>query len=488
MRRTLLVLFSLALAGFLIFLPTPEGLSPQGHALLAVTAGMLVLWVFQAVDFSASAFYLFGLVALFCGLSEDPAAPGQALGAVKGVRLAMQGFAAPAWILVASALFIAAAVDSSGLGRRLSLRLLAAAGTEPRRIVLASLLLPLLLSLIIPSPAANTGLCTVLLLSVISMLGIAKHTNLAKSMFLAAAFGPSFSAIMVLTAGGGPVQIVSFIHQGTGHDISWLEFALYGAPLALGLSAIFYVLVGRLFPLDKEAIPQAKELLRKAMDACGPLGRQEKAISAILALTIPLWATAKVLHPVDTATIAIFAVAAIFCPGVLGRDYAPSWRELCDKVSWGTLMLFGSVLSLGQGLLDSGGAAWFARETLVRMGLADLPLLGMIMLGGAIFAVFGLAFSARAAAIGALTPTIIGFALSLPAERQVPAWGLTLVMNYAVQFTILFPANSPMIMLTISTETFTAREMMRLGLFVSLGGFLLLLILSCTWWPWLGVL
>ena len=105
------------------------------------------------------------------------------------------------------------------------------------------------------------------------------------------------------------------------------------------------------------------------------------------------------------------------------------------------------------------GAAWFARETLVRMGLAELPLLGMIMLGGVIFALFGVAFSARAAAIGALVPTIIGFAQSLPQERQIPVWGLTLVINYAVQFTILAPANSPMVMLAIATDTFTAGEL-----------------------------
>lgn len=488
MRKTILVLLALLVVGTILLLPAPEGLSPQGRVLLAVTGGMLVLWVSQAVDVSASSFFLVGLMALGCGLAEDPANPGQMLGAVRGVKLAMQGFATPAWILVCSALFIAATVDSSGLGRRLSLRLLSIAGTSPGRIRLATMALTLCLALIIPSPAANSGLCTVLMIGVVRLLAIPLYSNLAKSIFLIVAFGPALSTMMVLTAGGGPVQTASFIYQGTGHDLSWLEFFVYGAPLCLGMCVALYFLLKVLFPADKETLPDCGDLLRSAMSDCGPLTRQEKSIAVILALVIPLWATSKVLHSVDTATIAMLAVAAIFTPGVMEKGVSPTWKTLSDRVAWGTLMLFGAVLSLGQALLDSGAAAWLARSTLVRMGLAEWPVLAIIVVGGLVFALFGLAFSARSAAIGALTPTIIGFAQSLPVESQIPVWGLTLIMNYAVQFTIIVPANSPMAMIAITSNTFTPSDMMRLSLPLVGMGFLLLLLLSCTWWPLLGVL
>ncbi|MDL2316295.1 anion permease, partial [Desulfovibrio sp. OttesenSCG-928-A18] len=487
MRNTVLVICALALVAGLLLLPTAEGLSPQGQVLLAVTGGMLILWVTQAVDFSASSFYLIGLMALLCGLADDPTQPGQALGAIKGVKLAMQGFATPAWILVCCALFLAATVDSSGLGKRLSLRLLSLAGTEPRRIVLATLLLTLLLSLIIPSPAANSGLCTVLMLSVVRLLAIPLNSNLAKSIFLITAFGPALSTMMILTAGGGPVQTASFIYQGTGRDISWLEFAMYGAPMCLGCCAALYLLLARLFPLRNETLPEAGQSLREALAQCGPMSRREKSIAVILCITIPLWASAKVLHPVDTSTIAMLAVAAVFCPGVMDKGFAPAWKNLSDKVAWGTMMLFGAVLSLGQALLDSGAAAWLARSTLVRLGMTEWPLLAIIGAGGLLFAIFALAFSARSAAIGALTPTIIGFAQSLPPERQIPVWGLTLVLNYAVQFAILVPANSPMAMIAITSNSFSPRDMLRLSAPLMLAAFALMLLLACTWWPWLGL-
>lgn len=488
MRNTIIVILALLSVAGLLLLPTPAGLAPQGHVLLAVTFGMLVLWISQAVDFSASSFYLIGLMALGCGLVEDPANPGQLLGAVKAVKLAMQGFSSTAWILVACALFLAATVDNSGLGRRLSLRFLSLAGTSPKRILLATLVLTLFLSLIIPSPAANSGLCTVLMLSVVRLLEIPLRSNLAKGIFLIVAFGPVLSTLMILTAGGGPVQTAAFIYQGTGYDLSWLEYAVYGAPITLGLCTVLYFLLRILFPVGNAELPDAHKHLCEAMDACGPLSRKEKAIAAVLAVTIPLWATAKVLHPVDPSTIAMLAVALVFCPGVMDSNFAPAWKALSDKVSWGTMMLFGAVLSLGQALLDSGAAAWFAKETLVRMGLTEWPLLGMILGAGCIFALFGLAFSARSAAIGALTPTIIGFAQSLPPERQIPVWGLTLVLNFAVQFTIIFPANSPMAMIAISSNTFNSRDMIRLALPLSLIGFALLALFSCTIWPWMGLL
>lgn len=488
MRNPILVIASLLFAAGLLYLPTPEGLSPQGHVLLAVTSCMLVLWILQVVDFSASSFFLLGLMALGCGLTADPAHPDQMLGALRGVRLAMQGFASPAWILVCSALFIASEVDASGLGKRISLLLLSVAGTAPSRIRLATICLTLVLSLIIPSPAANSGLCTVLMLAVVRLLNIPLSGNLAKSIFLIVAFGPALSTIMVLTAGGGPVQAAAFIYQGTGHDLSWIEYFLYGAPLGLGLCAAMFVLLQVLFPTEKEAPPEMGALLCKAMAECGPWTRQEKSITVILALVIPLWATSKVLHPVDTATIAMLAVAIIFTPGVMERGVSPAWKALSEKVAWGTLMLFGAVLSLGQALLDSGAASWLARASLVRMGLAEWPVLAVILVGGLIFALFGLAFSARSAAIGALTPTIIGFAMNLPPEKGVPVWGLTLVMNYALQFTILVPANSPMAMIAISSNTFTPGDMLRFAVPLVGVGFVLLLLFSLSWWPLLGVL
>lgn len=488
MRKTILVIVSLLIVGAILLPPPPGGLSSQGQVLLAVTGGMLILWVTQAVDFSASSFFLIGLMALCCGMADDPANPGHILGAVKGVRLAMQGFATPAWILVCSALFIAATVDASGLGKRLSLRLLSIAGTSPDRIRMATIALTLCLSLIIPSPAANSGLCTVLMLGVVRLLAIPLYSNLAKSIFLIVAFCPALSGMMVLTAGGAPVQTASYIYQGTGHDLSWLDFFIYGAPLCLGMCAALFFLLKVLFPADRETLSDSHALLCSAMDGCGPFSRRERSIAVILALIIPLWATSKVLHSVDTATIAMLAVAAIFTPGVMDKGFSPAWKELSGKVAWGTLMLFGAVLSLGQALLDSGAAAWFARATLVRMGLAEWPVLAIIGVGGLVFALFGLAFSARSAAIGALTPTIIGFAQSLPPESQIPVWGLTLIMNYAVQFTIIVPANSPMAMIAISSNTFTPSDMMRLSLPLTAAGFLLLLVFSCTWWPLLGVL
>ncbi len=471
-----------------MLLPAPADLCMQGQVLLAIVACMLILWVSQAVDFAASSFFLIGLMALGCGLADDPAAPGRALGGAGGLRLAMQGFASPGWILVAAALFLAAAVELSGLGRRISLHLLRFVGVSPRRIRAGVVVLTLLLSLIIPSPAANTGLCAVLMLSVVRVLNIPLKSNLAKSIFLLTAFGPIFSAMMVLTAGGGPVQTAAFIHEATGRDITWLEFAVYGAPLGLGMAAAVLGVMEYALPVRGASVPGGHHLLCDALDACGPMSRREKAISAVLAVTIPLWATSKVLHPVDPGAIATLAVAAIFCPGVFEKGAAPAWPELSNRVSWGTLMLFGAVLSLGQALLRSGAAAWLAKATLVEMGMVDWPLLAIVGGGGLLFAVFSLAFSARSAAIGALTPTIIGFAMSLPPERQIPVWGLSLVLNYAVQFSVLFPANSPMAIIAFSSGSFTAGDMMRVALPVMLLALLLTVILSATWWPWLGML
>jgi len=180
--------------------------------------------------------------------------------------------------------------------------------------------------------------------------------------------------------------------------------------------------------------------------------------------------------------VAILAVVAIFFPGLR----VATWKELVNKVNWGTLMLFGAAISLGIWLLKSGAAAWVAKNTIITLGVDKWPFLLMIGAGGLFFALFSLAFSARSAAVAALVPTAIGFAQSLNLPG-LSVWGMTLILYYTIQFAVIIPVNTPMSMVAYSTDTFSSDEMLKVGVPLMIIAVLLMILFSATYWHWVGV-
>jgi solute carrier family 13 (sodium-dependent dicarboxylate transporter), member 2/3/5 len=93
---------------------------------------------------------------------------------------------------------------------------------------------------------------------------------------------------------------------------------------------------------------------------------EKKSLLLTLAL-LGFWATENILHPFDTASTAVAIVALMFSPGV----GVMSWRQAQSKIPRGTLVLFGTGLSLGTALLQTQAATWLASV----IG-ANLSLLG----------------------------------------------------------------------------------------------------------------
>ena len=198
-------------------------------------------------------------------------------------------------------------------------------------------------------------------------------------------------------------------------------------------------------------------------------------------LTIALWATGGRLHDIDSSTVALLAVVAIFLP----TFKIANWKDLAGTVNWGTLMLFGGAISLGTYLLSTGAAAWVAKNTIMALGIAQWPILAIVAVGSLFFAIFSLAFSARSAAVAALVPVAIGLAQAL--GDGVNVWGLTLILYYSIQFSVIMPVNTPMSMVAYSTDTFSVSDMMKVGIPLVISAIIIATIFSATYWSWLGL-
>ncbi len=483
-KRRRLVGTILAFIVLIIFhsIPFPATLTPVGHALLTVMLFMLVIWVSEAVPYATSSFFLIASLTLLVAFSPQAADSGKLVGTKVALGMALSGFSSEAWVLVVCALFLAAAIEVTGLGQRMGLFILSHVGAKPKRVLFGVLLMAFILTVFIPAQAANAALMTAVSIGIIEAFGLDLKSNLSKGMLLLVAFGTGIAGMGILTSGAPPIQTAMYISQATKHDITWLQWAIYGAPFALTMGAVLYFLVLYFFPVGKDELEGGVAVVHEQSAKLGPITPKEVKLLIIMLATIFLWATGNVLHHLNVSTVAVLAVVVIFFPGI----NVATWKQLAAKVNWGTLMLFGSAISLGIWLLKSGAAAWVAKNTIITLGVDKWPFLLMIAAGGLFFSIFALAFSARTAAVAALVPTAIGFAQSLNIPG-VSVWGMSLILYYTIQFSVIIPVNTPMSMVAYSTDTFSSDEMMKVGIPLVIIAILLMVLFSATYWHWMGM-
>src|ERR1051325_5814516 len=99
----------IALAAVLL-LPNATDLPIAGHRMLAILVFAVIIWMTEALDYAVSAIVIAVLMAFLLGFSPNPANPNVLMGTSAGLTLAFSGFSNTALVLVASALFLAAAM------------------------------------------------------------------------------------------------------------------------------------------------------------------------------------------------------------------------------------------------------------------------------------------------------------------------------------------------------------------------------------------
>src|ERR1700740_217193 len=108
----------------IVLMPQPEGLSVAGQQMLGIFGFAVIVWMTEAVDYTASCIILMALIAFLLGTAPDPARPNQLLGTDAALSAALSGFTNSAVALIAASLIIAAAMTITGLDQRVALKVI----------------------------------------------------------------------------------------------------------------------------------------------------------------------------------------------------------------------------------------------------------------------------------------------------------------------------------------------------------------------------
>jgi len=462
-------------------LPHQPGLPVAGQYMLAILAFSVTIWMTEAVSYPVSAILITTIMAFLLGFAPDLANPDKLMGTSKGLTIALSGFNNTAWALVGGALFLAAAMTRTGLDRRIALLVLSKVGAKTNRILIGVIMVGFLLSFVVPSTTARVSCMVPIVMGIIVAFGVPLKSRFAGMLMIAVAQADSLWNVGIKTAAAQNMVAVSFIEKQLGVNISWLDWFIAAAPFSAIMSAVLYFVLMKMMPPEKQEIEGGKAIVVKALEELGPMRANEKKLLAISLVLLFFWATEKLVHPFDTATTTIAAIALMFMP----RVGVMNWKEAQNSIPWGTLVLFGVGIGLGSALLSTKAAPWLATWISAAFGLQTASAMVVLAIMAAFLIVIHLGFASATGLAAAMIPIVISVLQSVQTPG-INVVGMTMILQYVVSFGMILPVNAPQNMVAYGTDTFEVRDFVRTGIPLTIIAYALVLLMGATYWKWLG--
>lgn len=476
-----LLLGFLAMAG-IFMMPTPADLTTAGHRMLGILVFAVIIWITETVSYPVSATIIATLMILCLGLSPNPQDPATLMGTSNAIKTAFTGISASGTVLVGAALFLAAGMMHTGLDKRIALFVLSKVGAKTNRILAGMIFVGFVLAFFVPSTTARVGCIVPIVLGIIAAFKMERNSRFAALLMIATVHAASIWNIGIKTAAAQNMVALGFIDKQLGANITWTEWFIAAAPYAAIMSVVLYFLCWKILPPEMNEVAGGDATVKEARKELGPMKTSEKKLMLISIGLLFLWVTEKIVHPLDTTTSTVIAITLMFMPGI----GIMTWKEAQSRISWGTLVLFGIGISMGSALLSTQAASWLANQLSMGFGLAGMSVFMVFAILALFLIVVHIGFASATAVASSMIPIMIAVLQGLD-NPLLNIVGITMILQFVVSFGFILPVNSPQGILAFATETFTAKDCIKVGLPITIIGYLLLLLFSQTYWKVLGI-
>ena len=468
----------------ILLIPAGDGLTLAGKQALAILAFAIIMWVTEAVSYAVSSVIIIALITLLLAFAPAlgaDAKPGP-MGTGQSLTLALSGFASSAVALVAAALALAAAMQATGLHKRLALYVLKFSGEKTRNVVIGAIVISIVLAFFVPSATARAGAVVPILLGMVAAFGLATNSKLGALLIITAAQAVSIWNVGIKTAAAQNLVATGFINDSYGVDVPWGQWFLWAAPWSVLMSIALYFIMRWAIKPEVDHIKGGREVIEKNLKELGPITGKEIRLIVVAVILLALWATEGTIHPFDSATVTIAAIGFLLLPGV----GVFSWKTAEKLINWGTLIVFAVGISLGSVLLKTGAAAWLSEKTFGALGITGMPIIAVIAIVALFNILIHLGFASATSLASALIPVFIALAMSLP-DAPNQGIGFVIIQQFVISFGFLLPISAPQNMLAYGSGAFTAKQFLKTGIPLTIVGYLLVVLLSATYWKWLGL-
>ena len=453
-------LIGLTLFFLMMLFPPPAELSSAGWTVAAIAVLMAVWWATEAIPVAVTALLPLALFPLLDITSFETAALPYAN---KNIYLFLGGF------------ILALGIESSGLHKRIALKMILAVGSSGAKLIGGFMLVSALISMWVMNTSTTLMLlpiglavCGVISQTVPGMTNIDK-ANFDTALLLGIAYAATIGGMSTLIGTAPNIVFSAFMQDTYGVEISMFDWMKLGVPLAaVMLFGSWYSLTQYVFPIKISASQEAKDELKKMLSEMGSLTKDEIRISIIFGLAVFAWVFRTLLNNIEflsgltDAGIAIIAAILLFMtPSASKKGDLLKW-EKSKELPWGLLLLFGGGLSLAAQISSTGLGMWIGQSLMV---LSTVPPI-VLILAVATLIIFLTEITSNVTTTTTFLPVFGALAVAigiLPVSLTVP---VCLAASCAFMLPVATPPNA----IVYGSNKFTIATMMRAGIALNIIG------------------
>ncbi len=452
------------------------GLSAEAHRLCGVLLLVIIWWLTEPVPIPVTGLLGVALAVVVGAVPRSETAPG-----TEPVRLVLAPFGNPTLFFLLGGMFLARAMSRHGLDRRIALNLLSARGAvhSPLALLSAVGLAVGLLSMWISNTAA-TAMIYPVTLGIISVLATSQgpagegfsKSGYATALLLMTAYASSVGGIATPIGTTTNVVAMGYFRQEEffGRSVDFGRWTLVGLPMAAALGCALLIWMRMIAPVGRLDLAAVRKYLAHERTQLGRWSPGEWNTLVVFLVVVTLWVAPSVLSLVGAHGASEWLhwhlpeeIVALMAPVILyllpidrRRREFTLLPEDFSQIDWGTLMLFGSGLALGDLMVRSGLVNHFADGVLARLGSVDVwSITAAAIVGGIVLS----EFTSNAAAATALIPVVLAVSRQAGVDPVPPLMGVT----FAASFGSALPVSTPPNAIVYGSGLIPSRRMIAAG-------------------------
>lgn len=450
-KKWLILSFLLSLT--LFYLPTPEGLSSEGHRIIIIVLVALILIMSESIPLPAVAILILIMEVV---LGVDTA---------DGVA---SSFMSDAVFFIMGSLMLAVSIVYQGLDKRLALIVLNITGNKTWRIVLGFMFFSAILSSFIGEHTVAAMMLPVAL-SLIKNAGMNKirSSNLSTILLFSIAYGAAIGSVGTPSGGGRNAIMIGYLSEFGLGKLSYLTWMKFAYPLLLIEVPIATFILWFTFKPSQKIMDSAVRKLKVQVAKSDDLNGQQKLAIGVFVFVFFSWIF---LSPyIGLGIVALIGVFLYLSFGLI------DWSEINKNTNWGVILLFGAAISLGIQMKETGAAFWLAEKALLYIGVVfQNENIGRWFITVVMTGILTNILSS-AATLAVLGPIVLDMGGN-PLVTGISA-------SIASAFSYLTIVASPTCMIIHSTGLIRSRDYLKAGWKLFIMSVVLLMLISNYYWP-----
>jgi sodium-dependent dicarboxylate transporter 2/3/5 len=415
------------------------GMSLNSKLTLGIVAWMAFWWITEVIAIEATALLPLVLFPLF---------------GILDLKTAAAPYAHPYIFLFFGGFILALAIEKWGLHKRIAVHIIRFVGTKPKQLIGGVMVATAFLSMWI-SNTATAVMMLPIALSVIKELAMGENSKFSESMLLGVAYSASIGGMATIIGTPPNLVFVGFMEQKLGRVVSFSDWIVWALPLA----AILLFITWFLLTYKLRIKGGADQTYQKIAQGLPAITKEEKRVLYVFVLTAFAWITRSwLIEPyfpfVDDTLIAMVSALILFIlPSSQGVSLI-QWKDT-QKLSWGSLILFGGGLSLASAFDKSGLAQWMT-EWISTWNQFPNWLIILIVLA---FMNFLTELTSNLAATVVVLPLLLPMAINMGIDPYYFLAGVAISASAAFMLPVATPPNT----LVFSSGHVSIKKMIQVG-------------------------